>query len=122
MVNTSRKATIYRRVMKEHVCPCGLKSVWLLRHSGFEVDDNWLTTREETDAFREKHSVKTTPKTFIDGKSIGSDDPLRTHFNLPLPDNDKMSYLPPIINHDNLKNILFEPDLYHQSKENTYAL
>lgn len=47
---------------------------------------------------------------------------LRTHFNLPLPDNDKTLYLPPIINHDNLKNILFEPDLYHQSKENTYAL
>lgn len=97
MVNTSRKATIYRMVMKEHVCPYGMKSVWLLRHYGFEVDDNWLTTREETDAFRENHNVKTTPQTFIGGKRIGGYDQLRTYFNHPLPDKDTTSYLPVMV-------------------------
>ncbi|MDI9221605.1 MauE/DoxX family redox-associated membrane protein [Pantoea sp. EA-12] len=81
-------------VMKEHVCPYGMKSLWLLRHYGYDVDDNWLKTREETDAFREKHNVKTTPQTFIGGKRIGGYDQLRAFFNHPLPDKNKTSYKP----------------------------
>lgn len=94
MAHTTRKATIYRMVMKEHVCPYGMKSLWLLRHYGYDVDDNWLKTREETDAFREKHNVKTTPQTFIGGKRIGGYDQLRAFFNHPLPDKNKTSYKP----------------------------
>ena len=46
-----RKATLYRMVTKDHVCPFGLKSKDLLEREGWEVDDRWLTTREETGAF-----------------------------------------------------------------------
>jgi glutaredoxin len=87
-------ATTYRMVMDKHVCPYGLKAVHLLRRKGFEVDDHWLTTREETDAFKAEHGVKTTPQTFIDGKRIGGYDDLRRYFGLSLPDPDAVSYVP----------------------------
>lgn len=66
----SRKATIYRMVMPDHICPFGLKSLDLLKREGFSVDDNWLKTREETDSFKSEHEVETTPQTFIDGQRI----------------------------------------------------
>ena len=47
---------------------------------GYTVDDHWLTTREETEAFKAEHNVKTTPQTFIDGKRIGGYDDLRRYF------------------------------------------
>lgn len=97
MEKNKKKAIIYRMVMKEHICPYGMKSVWLLRHYGFDVEDNWLTTQEETDAFREKHNVKTTPQTFIGGERIGGYDRLRAYFNHPLQDKDQTSYLPVMI-------------------------
>ncbi|MAP70136.1 MAG: glutaredoxin, partial [Erythrobacteraceae bacterium] len=56
----SRTATLYRMVMDKHVCPFGVKSKWLLEREGFSVDDRYLTTREETDAFKAKHGVETT--------------------------------------------------------------
>lgn len=67
-------------VMPDHVCPYGLKSVHLLKKEGYEVEDHHLTTREETDAFKEKHNVATTPQTFIDGERIGGYDELRVYF------------------------------------------
>ena len=57
----SRQATIHRMVMPDHICPYGLKALDLLRREGFDVDDRWLTTRAETDAFKAEHGVKTTP-------------------------------------------------------------
>lgn len=94
---SKKKATIYRMVMKEHVCPYGMKSVWLLRHYGYEVDDRWLRTRQETDEFQQKHHVKTTPQTFINGTRIGGYDQLRAHFGKPLPDPGDTSYRPVIV-------------------------
>lgn len=94
---TKRVATIYRMVMDKHVCPYGLKAVHLLRRKGFEVDDHWLTTREETDAFKAEHEVKTTPQTFIDGKRIGGYDDLRRYFGMSLPDTDAVSYVPVLV-------------------------
>lgn len=91
-----KKAKIYRMVMKEHICPFGMKSVWLLRHHGFEVEDIWLKTREETDEFKRQHNVKTTPQIFIDGERIGGYDQLRAHLGKPLPDPDEKSYRPVI--------------------------
>lgn len=76
----TKKATVYRMVMDKHICPYGLKTVDLLKSEGYEVDDRHLTTREETDAFREKHDVKTTPQTFIDDKRIGGYDDLKKYF------------------------------------------
>lgn len=94
---SEKKATLYRMVMKKHVCPFGMKSLWLLRHHGYEVDDQWLRTRQETDAFKQKHQVKTTPQTFINGARIGGYDQLRAHFGNPLPDPGETSYRPVIV-------------------------
>ena len=76
----SKQAVIYRMVMEKHICPYGLKSLDLLKREGFQVEDHWLTTREETDAFKKEHQVETTPQTFIDGERIGGYDALKEHF------------------------------------------
>ena len=55
--DTTQTARLYRMVMPDHLCPYGLKSKDLLERKGFEVEDHPLTTREETDAFMEKHGV-----------------------------------------------------------------
>jgi glutaredoxin len=66
-----RRATLYRMVMDKHVCPYGLKAKDLLQREGYEVEDRWLRTREETDAFKLAHQVKTTPQTFIGEERVG---------------------------------------------------
>ena len=90
----SKKATLYRMVTDEHVCPFGLKSKALLEREGWSVDDHWLTTREETDAFQEKHDVDTTPQTFIEGERIGGYDDLLEYFGKQVPDPEATSYRP----------------------------
>ena len=90
------QATLHRMVMPGHTCPYGLKAKHLLESRGFTVDDRWLTTREETDAFKAAHGVKTTPQTFIDGARIGGHDDLRRHFGLKVADPDATSYIPVI--------------------------
>lgn len=92
----ARTAVLHRMVMDKHICPYGLKALHLLKRKGFTVDDRWLTTREETDAFKAEHGVKTTPQVFIDGRRIGGYDDLRRHFGQPLPDPDATSYVPVI--------------------------
>ena len=69
--------------MEDHVCPYGVKSKWLLERQGYAVDDHHLTTREETDAFKAKHNVKTTPQTWLDDKRIGGYTDLAAHFGKP---------------------------------------
>ncbi len=96
MEHDARKATVYRMVMPDHICPYGLKTVDLLKRNGYAVDDHWLTTREETDAFKAKHGVKTTPQTFIDGKRIGGHDDVRRFLGKPVADPDAVSYTPVI--------------------------
>lgn len=92
----TKQATLHRMVMPGHICPYGLKAKHLLESRGFAVDDRWLTTREETDAFKAEHDVKTTPQTFIDGERIGGYDDLRRHFGLKIADPDATSYTPVI--------------------------
>nr|WP_206419736.1 glutaredoxin [Minwuia thermotolerans] len=70
-------AELHRMVMPDHLCPFGLKAKDLLEREGFEVDDHWLETREETDRFQEKHGVDATPQIFIGGERIGGYDELR---------------------------------------------
>lgn len=89
-------ANLYRMVMKDHVCPYGLKAKDLLRREGFKVEDRWLTSREETDTFKAQHEVKTTPQVFIDGKRIGGYDDLRRHFGKSVADPNATSYKPVI--------------------------
>ncbi len=93
----SRKtASLYRMVMDEHLCPFGLKSKDLLRRKGFTVEDHHLTSREEIDAFKAKHDVKTTPQTFIDGERIGGYEDLLRYFGKSVPDPKATSYNPVI--------------------------
>jgi glutaredoxin len=94
LAKTEKRATVYRMVMPKHMCPWGLKTVDLLKRKGYEVDDRWLTTREETDAFKAEHDVKTTPQTFIEGKRVGGYDDLRRHLGLKVGDPNAVSYTP----------------------------
>lgn len=94
LARTNRTATLYRMVMEHHVCPYGLKAKDLLQRSGYQVDDRWLRTREETDRFKEKHGVKTTPQTFIAGDRIGGYDDLRRHLGKRVKDPKALTYTP----------------------------
>ncbi len=87
---------LYRMVMPKHTCPYGLKSKWLLERQGYRVEDRWLRTREETDAFKAEQQVKTTPQTFIAGQRIGGYDDLRRYFGKPVPDPKAPTYRPVI--------------------------
>ncbi|OHD01989.1 MAG: glutaredoxin [Sphingomonadales bacterium RIFCSPLOWO2_12_FULL_63_15] len=90
----ARSAAIYRMVMPDHICPYGIKARWLLKRRGYQVEDHWLTSRAETDAFKAAHDVKTTPQIFIDGQRIGGHDDLRRFLGLKLRDPDATSYVP----------------------------
>jgi glutaredoxin len=91
---SDKQAVLYRMVMQGHICPYGLKSKDLLRREGYRVDDRWLGTREETEAFKAGHGVKTTPQTFIGGERIGGYDDLRRYFGKPVRDPKASSYRP----------------------------
>ena len=96
MTNQSRDATLYRMVMKNHLCPFGLKSLDLLKREGFTVVDRHLTSREETDAFQREYNVDTTPQTFIEGQRIGGYDELRRYFGKSVKEPDEVTYQPVI--------------------------
>ena len=89
-----KKATIYRMVMPTHTCPYGLKAKDLLRREGYDVEDQWLRTREETDAFKAEHGVNTTPQTFIGGERVGGYDDLRRFFGKAVRDPKAVTYRP----------------------------
>lgn len=91
-----KKATVYRMVMPGHICPYGLKTVDLLERQGFTVEDHHLETREETDAFKVKHDVETTPQTFINGERVGGYTDLREHFGKSVQKEGETSYQPVI--------------------------
>jgi glutaredoxin len=93
-MTATRKATLYRMVMPTHTCPYGLKAKDLLRRQGYEVEDHSLRTREETDAFKAEHGVKTTPQIFIGGERVGGYDDLRRFFGKPVPDPKATTYRP----------------------------
>jgi glutaredoxin len=93
----TNKAVLHRMVMPTHTCPFGLKAKDLLRRQGYDVEDHWLRTREETDAFKAEHGVKTTPQTFIGGERIGGYDDLRRFFGKSVPDPKAVTYRPVIV-------------------------
>jgi glutaredoxin len=72
----SKTAILYRMVLPDHTCPYGVKAMKFLERLGYEIEDHQLTTREETDAFKVKHGVSTTPQIFIKGERIGGYDDL----------------------------------------------
>lgn len=81
MPSNNNKADLYRMVTDEHICPYGIKSKDLLERKGYTVEDHHLKNREETDSFKNKHGVKTTPQTFISDNRIGGYDDLLKHFD-----------------------------------------
>jgi glutaredoxin len=94
MPDQPKRATLYRMVMPDHLCPYGLKALHLLRAKGYQVEDHPLRTREETEAFKAGQGVTTTPQAFIDGERIGGYTELRRFFGRPLPDPGATSYRP----------------------------
>jgi glutaredoxin len=96
MPSPKKTAVLYRMVLPDHICPYGLKARHLLRSRGYKVDDRLLTTRAEVDAFKEHHSVATTPQIFIDNERIGGHDDLRRHLGLSVADPNKLTYRPVI--------------------------
>jgi len=90
----AKNAVLYRMVMPHHTCPYGLKAKDLLTRSGFEVEDHYLTTREETDAFKAQHGVPTTPQVFIGGNRIGGYDDLRRFLGKRVADPKASTYRP----------------------------
>ena len=55
-----------------------------------------METREESDAFKAEHGVKTTPQVFIDGTRVGGYEDLRRHFGMKVRDPKATSYRPVI--------------------------
>lgn len=90
----AQAAELYRMVMKDHLCPYGLKSKDLLEREGLKVKDYHLKTKAETEAFKKKHKVGTTPQTFINGKRIGGYEDLLKHFGRETSKEDETTYQP----------------------------
>lgn len=93
---TAKTAQLYRMVMPGHTCPFGLKAKDLLERNGYRVEDHPLTSREETDAFKARHDVKTTPQIFVGDERIGGYDDLRRHVGQTVRPKDQPSYQPVI--------------------------
>ena len=71
-----KTATLYRMVLPDHTCPFGVEAKRILEEAGFAIDEHILGSREEVDAFEEKHGVDTTPHVFIDEERVGGSDDL----------------------------------------------
>jgi glutaredoxin len=91
---TPRRAELHRMETAEHVCPYGLKTRDLLEREGYEVDDHPLTSRAETDAFKARHNVETTPQVFIEGRRIGGYEDVLRFLGKEVKDPDAVSYTP----------------------------
>ncbi|SES06873.1 Glutaredoxin [Tranquillimonas rosea] len=90
----NRTATLYRMVMPDHLCPFGLKTRALLEREGYQVDDNWLETKEDKDSFMERHGVKTTPQVWIGAERIGGYEEVRAHLGKSVKRDDETTYQP----------------------------
>lgn len=75
----TKTATLYRMVLPDHTCPFGVRAKQMLQSAGYEVDDQILRTRAETDAYQHENDVATTPQIFIDGERIGGSDALERY-------------------------------------------
>jgi glutaredoxin len=89
-----KTAVLYRMVMPAHTCPYGLKVKDKLERFGFRVEDHHLTSREETDAFKARHDVATTPQVFIGDRRIGGYDDTMRFLGKPMSDPNATSYRP----------------------------
>ena len=79
------KAVLYRMDLPNYTCGYGTAARDLLRNHKFDIEEHILRTRRETDAFKDKHNVTTTPLVFIDGVKIGGYTELRKHLRAQKP-------------------------------------
>lgn len=92
----SKVATLYRMHTAEHICPYGLKSRHLLKSKGYIIEDNILASQKETEAFKKKYNVQTTPQTFISDNRIGGYEALKKYFGKRIEDKNSADYMPVI--------------------------
>jgi glutaredoxin/uncharacterized membrane protein YphA (DoxX/SURF4 family) len=78
----NKKATIYRMVTPDHLCPWGIKALDLLKRNGYEVSDHHLETMDANKQYKEDHKVDETPQIYIGEEHIGGYDALREHLGL----------------------------------------
>ena len=76
MTDKPNRATLYRMVLPDHVCPFGERAKAMLQEHGFEVDDCVLTSRDQVDSFMAEHGLATTPLVVIAGEVIGGSEEL----------------------------------------------
>lgn len=95
-MTTSITAALYRMMMPDHLCPSGPKAKWLLESKGFAIDNHHLESRAQTDAFKDKQIVATTPQVWIDGERIGGYADLRAYFGKPVLQKGETTYRPVI--------------------------
>lgn len=91
---STKTAKLYRMVTDEHICPYGIKSKDLLERENYNVEDIHLKNRSETDSFKSKYGVETTPQTFIDGNRVGGFDDLQKFFGKEIKNKDDTTYAP----------------------------
>jgi len=94
MAAPQKTAVLYRMAIGKSMCPWGLRAKSLLKSKGYTVEDHLLLTREETDAFKAQHDVKSTPQVFIDGTRIGGFDDTRRHLGVKVADPKSTTYTP----------------------------
>ena len=57
-----RRATLYRIVLPDYVCPSGALARRMLEQGGFEVDERILATQLEADSFAAEHDGARPPQ------------------------------------------------------------
>lgn len=75
-----KRATLYRMVLPDHVCPFGLRARDLLLERGYQIDDRVLRTRDEVEAVKDEFGVATTPVIFLGDERIDGADALAHAF------------------------------------------
>lgn len=73
------KATLYRMVTPDHLCPWGVKARDLLKRNGYEVEDHHLRSMAENESYKKENGFDETPQIFLEGKHLGGYDALREH-------------------------------------------
>lgn len=71
-----KRATLYRMVLPDHVCPFGVRARDLLEERGYAIDDRVLRTRDEVEAVKDEFGVATTPVIFLGDERIDGADAL----------------------------------------------
>lgn len=71
-----KRATLYRMVLPDHVCPFGLRARDLLLERGYQIDDRVLRTRDEVESVKDAFGVATTPVIFLGDERIDGADAL----------------------------------------------